>query len=138
MGLTPVNRKYPRATIDQPGVMTVRSSDQRLPNRKVAVAIRSISPEGVGLALQNDRPPLERRSTVVMDFRVDGHHFEIPGQIVWVASNPAQRGPLDVGIRFQLAAVTNDTRLAYARWVVDYLRKRGLDMQVQQPPPKRS
>jgi hypothetical protein len=89
------------------------------------VAIRSISPEGAGIAFSGPPCALERRSTVTMSFRVDSHTFDIPGQIVWTAGTQAARSPVEVGIRFQLAAVPNETRQAYARWIVELLRRAG-------------
>ena len=115
-------------------MMTVRSSDDKVPSLRLPVAIRSISPEGVGVSLGNERCTLERRTTVMVNFVVEGHKFEIPGQIVWVAGSKAPRGPLDIGVRFTLAAVPNEIRQAYARWIVDFLRRRG----VQATPPSRS
>ena len=123
-----VSRKYPRAAIDEPGVMTVRASDPKHPARRLSIAIRSISCEGAGLVLPEGRFPLERRSTVTMDFRAGGHRFEIPGVIVWVADSAASV-PLDVGVRFVLAAVPNETRQAYAHWIVDLLQRRGVTAQ---------
>ncbi len=121
MGNATVNRKYPRAGIDQAGVMTVRGADQR----RLRVAIRSISCEGVGVALLDPRCPLERRAMVTVDFRVDGNHFEIPGLIAWVAPDASPPTPVDVGVRFQLAMVPLKTREAYARWIVAYLGKQA-------------
>ncbi len=123
MSSTAVPRKYPRAEIDQPGVLSVRMPSLQ-ETRRVPVAIRSISCEGVGLVLGSERCPLERRATVTMDFIIEGFHYQIPGLIVWVAP-PTAKGPLDVGVKFQLAAVTNETRQAYARWIVSFLRSKG-------------
>jgi hypothetical protein len=124
MGNTAVNRKYPRADIDHPGVMTVRIPDRGL-TQPVPVAIRQISCEGAGLALRATAMPLERRTMVTMNFKVEGRHFEIPGLIAWVAPAKAPHGPLDLGVRFQLALVPAATREAYARWIVSLLLKQA-------------
>lgn len=126
MNSTPVRRKYPRATIQERGTLTIRESHTKTPS-KLPVDIRSISCEGVGLKL-HQRQPLEHRSTVRMDFSIDGRRFEIPGLVVWVANTAAEPGPLDVGIRFLLAAVPHETRQAYAAWVVNLLRRQGTDV----------
>lgn len=119
----PVSRKSPRAPIDEPGMLTVRTREQ---HRRVPVAIRSISCEGAGLALRDRAQRVERRTTIRMDFTIDGRPFEIPGLVVWVADGAAPEGTLDVGVRFLLAAVTHETRQAYARWVVEILRRNAL------------
>jgi hypothetical protein len=123
MGVFTANRKYPRVDVDQPGVLTVRVPHQPLAQR-VPVAIKSISPEGVGVALADTRYKLERRATVTMHFDVDGRHFEIPGQVVWVAP-PATPGRPDVGVRFTLALAPHDMRKSYANWIVNLLRRQG-------------
>jgi hypothetical protein len=123
MGVFTASRKYPRADVNQPGVLTVRLPDQALAHR-VPVAIRSISCEGVGIALTDTRYRLERRATVTMHFDVDGKHFEIPGQVVWVAP-PAVPGKPDVGVRFSLALAPVEMRTSYANWIVNLLRRQG-------------
>lgn len=124
------NRRYPRAAVNEPAVLTVRAREQ---SRRVPVAIKTISPEGAGLSLRDQGQRVEHRATVRMGFSIDGRPFEIPGLIVWVASPAAPQGSLDVGVRFLLAAVPHETRQAYARWVVELLRQRG----VSQEPPRR-
>jgi Tfp pilus assembly protein PilZ len=132
MGVFTANRKYPRADVNQPGVLTVRIPDQALAHR-VPVAIRSISCEGVGIALTDTRYRLERRATVTMHFDVDGKHFEIPGQVVWVT--PASgAGKPDVGVRFTLALAPLEMRQSYAHWIVNLLRRQGTSA----PTPQRS
>jgi hypothetical protein len=118
------NRKYPRAGLEQPGVMTVRVPDQPLAQR-IPVTIRSISPEGVGVQVDEKRLRLERRATVTMHFVVEGRQFEIPGSIAWVApaANPQSR--MDVGVHFQLALVPIGMRQSYANWIVSLLRRQG-------------
>ena len=128
-----VNRKYPRADVDQRGVLTVRIPDKNVTHR-VPVAIRQISCEGVGLVFLDEGCPVERRDMVTMDFKVDSLHFEIPGLIAWVAPRKSRSGQLDLGIRFQLALVPNETRQAYARWIVELLRRQGAQ---SQPPAAR-
>ena len=131
---SPASRKHPRATIEEPGVITVREWNRRAPARRLQVTIRSISHEGVGLALADGRGTLDRRANATLDFKVGGRRFEIPGSIVWVAGPSAPPGPLDVGVRFVLAAVTSETREAYARWVLGLLDRQGVRMQ---PPDQR-
>jgi Tfp pilus assembly protein PilZ len=123
MGVFTANRKYPRVDVNQPAVLTVRVPDQALAHR-VPVAIKSISCEGVGVALADTRYRLERRATVTMHFDVDGRHFEIPGQVVWVTPASAQGKP-DVGVRFTLALAPNEMRQSYAHWIVNLLRRQG-------------
>lgn len=131
MNSTPVRRKYPRATIQEKATLTIREPVTKTASR-LPVDIRSISCEGVGLKLHN-KQPLEHRSTVKMDFSIDGRRFEIPGLIVWVASAGSVPGPLDVGVRFLLAAVPHETRQAYAAWVVNLLRRQGTSPAVAVP-----
>ena len=121
MGTVTQNRRYPRATIQAPAVMTVKVPGTPIA-RKVAVSIKSISPEGLGLSLAGERFPVETKAMVTMDFHIDSKHFEIPGLVAWVAS-PSAKGDMDLGIRFQLAMVPNAVRTAYAQWIVDFLRK---------------
>jgi len=121
---TITNRKYPRAGLEQPGVMTVRVPDQPLAQR-VPVTIRSISPEGVGVHLQELRLRLERRASVTVHFVVEGRQFEIPGSIAWVAPAPGTQSGLDLGVRFQLALVPIGMRQSYANWIVSLLRRQG-------------
>jgi Tfp pilus assembly protein PilZ len=123
MGVFTASRKYPRVDVNQPGVLTVRVPDQLLAHR-VPVAIKSISPEGVGVALTDTRYRFERRATVTMHFDVDGRHFEIPGQVVWVTP-PSGQGKPDVGVRFTLALAPNEMRKSYALWIVNLLRQQG-------------
>jgi hypothetical protein len=131
MGTAQANRKYPRAGVDQPGVMSFRVGEQRL-ERRVPVAIRSISCEGVGVSLGGERCSLDRRTVVTMEFKVDSHHFQIPGQVVWTA-RPGEPGQMDMGVRFQLAMVPSAMRETYARWIVGLLKRHG----VQASPPDR-
>ena len=108
--------------MNSPGVMTVRVPGTPIA-RKVAVSIKSISPEGLGLSLGAERFPVEAKAMVTMDFRVDSQRFEIPGLVAWVAPPSGSKGDLDLGIRFQLAMVPNAVRTAYAQWIVDFLRR---------------
>jgi len=131
MPSSPAQRRYPRAAINEPAHLTLRTREQ---NRRLPVSIRSISPEGVGLALKDTSQALALRATVRMDFSIAGRPFEIPGVIVWVAGAAAASGGVDVGVRFLLATVTHETRQAYASWVVELLRRLG----VQAQPPRTS
>jgi hypothetical protein len=121
MGTATQNRRYPRATIDSPGVMIVRLPGHPMP-RKIPIAIRSISPEGLGVLL-GETCPIEKKAMVTIDFTVGSQHFEIPGLVAWTAPSGKPRGALDLGVRFQLAMVPNAVRQAYATWVVDFLRR---------------
>jgi hypothetical protein len=111
--------------INEQGIMVVRSSDKKNPTRTTPVTVRSISCEGVGVLLPDMRFPLERLATVVVQFKLGTRQFDLPGVVVWRAPIAPQRPSFDVGIRFTLAALTTDARLAYAHSVVNFLRTRG-------------
>ncbi len=106
--------------------MVIRSSNPRVPNRTLQVVVRSISCEGAGVLLPGPGCVIERLTTVTLRFKLAGDDFELPGLVVWQATPSANhRPPVDVGIRFQLAALASDARLAYAHRVVGFLRARG-------------
>jgi hypothetical protein len=105
--------------------MTVRADDAAATKRKVTVAIRSISPEGLGAEF-SDPVAVARRTSVTVDFAADGHRFEIPGRVAWVSPARVPGSPIAVGVQLQLTAATQRTRQEYARWIVELLKKQGL------------
>jgi hypothetical protein len=117
------SRRYPRIEIDKQAAL-----DFRLPSRgrmepelvRIPVAIRSISCEGVGLALCDQRWPLSCGTSVTLYFVVDSQRFEIPGRVVWLAPQQ-QPSPIDAGVHFQLALAGSTVRQSYATWIVDLI-----------------
>jgi len=125
MSAAPPSRKFPRATITQRAVMIVRGLDDKAPKRRVTVALRSVSCEGVGVSI-SEPCTVERRAPVTVDFNADGHHFEIPGLVAWVGTATVKGSPFDLGVKLQLTAATSKTRQDYAQWIVNLLRKQGI------------
>lgn len=96
----------------------------RGPTRRVRVpmTIRSLSCEGVGLALQSPLSvPLRRGTGVVLHFAAGDRDVVLPGQVVWFSPEPGRT--FDLGVRLQLELAEARSRQAYATWIVDVTRR---------------
>jgi hypothetical protein len=116
-------RRFPRLPINQTGELQVRvGSDGKSRRVRVPVSIRSLAPEGVGLAMvERDYLPLKRGSQVIIYVNLDGTKLELPGSVAW-SNRPEQRAsPFDLGIRLHLELALGTSRQTYANWVVRQL-----------------
>jgi len=116
-------RKHPRLRSNHPGEVEILLPGKPGAPRKlcIPVTIRSVSVEGVGVAL-NAHPdrPLGRGDTVTMRITSDKDPMEIPGRVAWF--NDHHKYPIHLGIHLQLEFARANMRHAYAHWVVDLSR----------------
>jgi hypothetical protein len=123
-----VQRRYPRVPLDQPGEMEINVRGEPGTsgrNLRVPVTIRTVSCEGMGLALRRkDLPGVGVGATVTMRLLVGGVNVEIPGRIAWFDPREPQ-GRFDLGVRLQLEIARAAMRQQWAEWVVGLIRVRA-------------
>jgi hypothetical protein len=119
-------RRYPRVPFDKPGQLEVRVSPRRAPTRRmhVPVTIRSISCEGVGIALREPQAlPIGRGASVTMHFSIGRYELQLPGRVAWHRDRGESTYPFDLGIRLQLELAPVEMRQAYATWIVGVIAR---------------
>ena len=117
-------RQFPRIRVDKPAELDVatRPSPGTEPTR-LAGTIRSLSCEGLGLALDDptavDLPP---GSPVTIRFLVEDKIINIPGRIAW-QGEAAEKRPFNLGIHLELDAAGSTNRAIFAPWIVQLTAK---------------
>jgi hypothetical protein len=113
--MAPSQRRFPRIATEHPAHLIVRSKHAEA---RVAVLIRAISCEGVGLSLVEEaRWRLPVHAPVVVSFVLAGRTMEVPGKVAWFS--PVRGSRFDMGIRLTLEVATASTRETYATWIVN-------------------
>ncbi len=116
-------RKHPRLRSDHPGEVEILlpgkpGAPQKM---RIPVTIRSVSVEGVGVALDvHPERPLGRGDTVTMRISKLEQPVELPGRVAWF--NDQHKYPIQLGIHLQLEFARANMRHAFAHWVVDLSR----------------
>jgi hypothetical protein len=121
-------RKFRRIRYEHPAEVEVRI-DAAKPGvsarrMRLPVTLRTVSPEGVGLAMdpvQAYAPVRGGQITTVMQVR--DQKFELPGKIAWCVRSSGAVPRIDMGIHLHLELAAAATRKAYATWIVNLTRK---------------
>jgi hypothetical protein len=121
-------RRFRRIRYEHPAEVEVRI-ESRQPGAtarriRLPVTLRTVSPEGVGLAMnavQSFVPVNGAWITTV--FSVQERVFELPGKIAWHARSSGAVPRIDIGIQLHLELAVAATRKSFATWIVDLTRR---------------
>jgi len=82
----------------------------------VPIVVRSVSPEGVSVALRRDAAAPRQGQMVSVRFLVDRRDLVLPGRVVWVER---YEHDCHVGVRLMLELAAASSRHTYAAWIVE-------------------
>lgn len=104
-------RRFPRIQYSEPVIVEVDMASSE-GHTRVSANFRDISCQGAELSLGADaKEALTPGTTVRLQFRLEDQDLIIPARVVWTASAKA-------GLRLRMRDVSDDTRKAYAGWIV--------------------
>jgi hypothetical protein len=108
-------RRFPRIQFTQPLTVEVEKSSEG--PIQVSATFRDISCQGAEVFLAPDaQSQLIPGSTVQLQFSLEGQDMSIPARVVWSAASKA-------GLRLRMRDVSDETRKAYAGWIVPLTNK---------------
>ncbi|MCG8416490.1 MAG: PilZ domain-containing protein [Proteobacteria bacterium] len=109
-------RRYPRLDWEQTGSLDLNEpGGERI---SVPIVIRSVSPEGLGVATDAGAELPGAGRILTINFKIGQRDISLPGRVMWLQRSDRHNA---VGIRLVLELARASMRQAFASWIVDRL-----------------